>query len=98
MPVSSADNFAALRSPDRRNAMLVLSRKSHESVVVGGGGGLTRLVKVTVLGIVGGRVKLGFEVDADIPVNRHEVWVRMCESGELDSRGADPRAESQHLQ
>jgi carbon storage regulator CsrA len=68
--------------------MLVLSRKSHESVVVGGGGGLTRLVKVTVLGIVGGRVKLGFEVDDDIPVNRHEVWERMCESGELNGSDA----------
>jgi carbon storage regulator CsrA len=77
--------LAALRSPDGRNAMLVLSRKSHESVVVGGGGGLTRLVKITVLAIVGGKVKLGFEVDADIPVNRHEVWERMCASGEVNA-------------
>ena len=44
--------------------MLVLSRKSQESVVVGGADGFHRLLKVTVLGIRGANVKLGFEVDA----------------------------------
>ena len=34
--------------------MLVLSRKSQESVVVGGADGFHRLLKVTVLGIKGG--------------------------------------------
>ncbi|HZL88643.1 MAG TPA: carbon storage regulator [Pirellulaceae bacterium] len=58
--------------------MLVLSRKSRESVVLGGGGGLPRVLKVTVLEIVGGKVKLGFDVDVDIPVNRLEVWERIC--------------------
>ncbi len=33
--------------------MLVLSRKSRESVVVGGADGVHRLMKVTVLGIKG---------------------------------------------
>ena len=33
--------------------MLVLSRKSRESVVVGGSDGFHRLLKVTVLGIKG---------------------------------------------
>ncbi len=75
--------------------MLVLSRKIQESVVVGGGRGLERTLKVTVLGIAGGKVKLGFDVDPDIPVNRHEVWERMCASGELDGRRADRRAQSQ---
>ena len=73
--------------------MLVLSRKSQESVVVGGGGGLTRLVKVTVLGIFGGKVRLGFEVDADIPVHRHEVWERLCAKGELSNGRQDRSAE-----
>jgi carbon storage regulator CsrA len=54
--------------------MLVLSRKSQESVVVGGDDGLHRLLKVTVLGIQGTNVKLGFEVDPDVPVHRSEVW------------------------
>jgi len=57
--------------------MLVLSRKSRESVVIGGAVGFQRLLKVTVLGINGGKVKLGFDVDADVPVHRAEVWERI---------------------
>jgi carbon storage regulator CsrA len=57
--------------------MLVLSRKNQESVVVGGGGGFERLLKVKVLEISGERVKLGFEVDPEIPVHRLEVWERI---------------------
>lgn len=56
--------------------MLVLSRKSHESVVVGGSEGLARTLKITVLEITGNRVSLGFEGDPDIAVNRLEVWAR----------------------
>jgi carbon storage regulator len=61
--------------------MLVLSRKNQESVVVGGADGFHRLLKVTVLGIRGASVKLGFEVDADVPVHRSEVWERICAEG-----------------
>jgi carbon storage regulator CsrA len=70
--------------------MLVLSRKSRETVVVGGGGGLARLLKITVLEIAGGKVKLGFDVDADIPVHRLEIWERLSAKGELDRYRADP--------
>jgi len=56
--------------------MLVLSRKRQQSVVVGQKDGAHRFLKVTVLEIVGGKVKLGFEVDADVPVHRLEVWER----------------------
>ena len=72
--------------------MLVLSRKNRETVVVGGGGGLSRLLKVTVLEIAGGKVKLGFDVDADIPVHRLEIWERMSAKGELNGSGASPEA------
>lgn len=72
--------------------MLVLSRRNRQSVVVGGGGGFQGLLRVTVLEVTGGKVKLGFEVDDDIPVHRLEVWERICADGELDSRGAGPAA------
>jgi carbon storage regulator CsrA len=63
--------------------MLVLSRKNQESVVIGGADGFHRLLKVTVLGIRGAIVKLGFEVDADVPVHRAEVWERIrAEAGQ----------------
>jgi carbon storage regulator CsrA len=68
--------------------MLVLSRKSRESVVVGGVGGLDRVLKVTVLAIAAGKVKLGFEVDGDIPVHRLEVWEQIHGAGEAKNRGA----------
>jgi carbon storage regulator len=61
--------------------MLVLSRQSRESVIVGGTDGFHRLLKVTVLGIKGSNVKLGFEVDPDVPVHREEVWERINAGG-----------------
>ena len=61
--------------------MLILSRKNQESVVIGGADGFHRLFKVTVLDIAGGRVRLGFEVDADVPVHRAEVWERIHANG-----------------
>ena len=62
--------------------MLVLSRKSQESVVIGGSAQFERVLKVTVLEIIGGKVRLGFEVDADIPVHREEVWKRIREQSD----------------
>ena len=64
--------------------MLVLSRKSREAVVVGGSGRFERQIKVTVLEIRAGTVKLGFEGDADIPVHRWEVWERISGTGPPD--------------
>jgi carbon storage regulator CsrA len=61
--------------------MLVLSRKNRESVVIGGTDGLHRLCRVTVLDIRGTNVKLGFEVDPDVPVHRTEVWERIRTGG-----------------
>jgi carbon storage regulator len=57
--------------------MLVLSRKSQESVVVGGSNGFEHVLKVTVLGVRGSIVRLGFEVDPGVPVHRSEVWERI---------------------
>ena len=69
--------------------MLVLSRKNQESVVIGGADGLHRMMKVTVLGIQGCNVRLGFEVDADVPVHRSEVWERICAERQTASRLKD---------
>lgn len=57
--------------------MLVLTRKSLEAVVVGGSVGFEHILKVTVLEIDGGKVRLGFEVDRGVPVHRWEVWERI---------------------
>ena len=72
--------------------MLVLSRKSQESVVVGGADGIHRMLKVTVLEINGGRVRLGFEADPGLPVHRWEVWERIRANGRPDSLTEDAAA------
>ncbi len=69
--------------------MLVLSRKSRESVVVGGPGAIEPSLKVTVLEIKNDRVRLGFEADAGIPVHRWEVWERICVEGQSDGVGEE---------
>lgn len=65
--------------------MLVLTRKPREAVVVGGTNGFERLLKVTVLEIKHGRVRLGFEAAADVPIHRGEIWQRI-QNGELPER------------
>ena len=54
--------------------MLVLSRKSHETVVVGPVDGTDRLLTVTVLEIGAGKVRLGFEAPDAIPVHREPIY------------------------
>ena len=61
--------------------MLVLSRKQGEHVVVGNG------ITVTVIAVKGGRVKLGFQGPADVPIHREEVHRRI--------EGLAPRLEDQ---
>jgi len=46
-------------------------------IVVGGLGGFDPLLKVTVIEIKGNVVRLGIEAEADVPVNRLEVWERI---------------------
>ena len=51
--------------------MLVLSRKQDESIIIGDD------IKVTVLGIANGQVKIGIEADRSIPVHREEIFNRI---------------------
>jgi carbon storage regulator CsrA len=61
--------------------MLVLSRRSQESVIVKGPDSLERMLKVTVLDLSSGMVKLGFEDPDGILVHRQEVWNRIHTGG-----------------
>jgi carbon storage regulator len=51
--------------------MLVLTRKTAESIVIGDG------IEIRVLEISGGRVRLGVTAPADVPVHRSEVAARV---------------------
>jgi carbon storage regulator CsrA len=69
--------------------VLVLSRKSQESVIVGD---FDRLVKVTVLTIGGDTVTRRFEGDAEVPIHRFGAWERIRSSGQPESPAAEPAA------
>jgi carbon storage regulator len=56
--------------------MLVLSRKPGEHIVLPDSD-----VTVTVLGISGKKVRLGFAAPPGISVHRSEIWDRICEWG-----------------
>ena len=71
--------------------MLVLARKSRESVVIGSVDDRQQTLRVTVLEIRGSTVKLGFEADEDVGVYREEVWERVC--AESQTRIPTPVAE-----
>jgi len=56
--------------------MLVLSRKQNEEIIIAG------QIRITVVEIGGGRVKLGISAPLEIPVHRAELNRRisaMCE-------------------
>ena len=53
--------------------MLILSRKTGESIHVGDS------VTVTVLGVARGQVKLGIAAPKDLTVHREEVYLRIQE-------------------
>lgn len=61
--------------------MLVLSRKTQQTVVLGGSEESERRVKVTVLSIKNGRVKLGFEGPSDIRIHRCEIMQSLAGDG-----------------
>ena len=51
--------------------MLVLSRKPGERIIIG------ENITLTVLGIQGGRVRLGIMAPPGVPVHRQEVFERL---------------------
>jgi carbon storage regulator len=71
--------------------MLVLRRKSQQSVVIGAAGDMNELLRVTVVEICGGTVKLGFLADSGVKVHREEVWERV--RGEHQAAPGKPPAD-----
>ncbi len=72
--------------------MLVLTRKYHEAVVVTSADGSECLIKVTVLDLGDGRVRLGFEADPTVPIHRSEVWDRIRAEPRPGRPAANPAA------
>jgi len=51
--------------------MLILTRKVNESLLVGDD------VKLTVLGIKGGQIRIGISAPRDVAVHRQEIYERI---------------------
>jgi carbon storage regulator len=55
--------------------MLVLTRKSNQSIMIGDE------IEVSVLAIMGEKVRIGIEAPRSIPVFRKEVYLEIHEAG-----------------
>jgi carbon storage regulator len=51
--------------------MLILTRRLRESLRVGDN------IKVHVVAVKGGQIRIGVEAPKDVPVHREEVWLRL---------------------
>ncbi len=60
--------------------MLVLSRRCGESVTIGSD------IRVVVLGVKSGQVRLGIEAPPAVAVHREEVYVRIQEENRLAAK------------
>ena len=65
--------------------MLVLTRKSNQSIMIGDD------IEVSVLSIMGEKVRIGIQAPRDIPVYRKEVYLEIQQ--DEAARGASPRDE-----
>ena len=65
--------------------MLVLSRTKGQQITIGGS------ITVTVLEVRGDKVKLGFAGPAEVPIHRQEVFERLQQESQANTRPADSR-------
>jgi carbon storage regulator len=67
--------------------MLVLTRKSNQSIMIGDD------IEVSVLSIMGEKVRVGIQAPRDIPVFRKEVYLEIQQERAKEMTGANVRAE-----
>jgi len=66
--------------------VLVLTRKANQSIMIGDG------IQVSVLAVMGEKVRIGIEAPRSVPVFRKEVWIeiqRDRETGDEADSSAD---------
>jgi carbon storage regulator len=67
--------------------MLVLTRKSNQSIMIGDD------IEVSVLAVMGEKVRIGISAPRDVPVFRKEVYLEIkLDESEGDQRAAVARA------
>ena len=63
--------------------MLVLTRKSNQSIMIGDD------IEITVLAIMGEKVRIGIQAPRSVPVFRREVYVEIQEEQDTGEEHAD---------
>jgi carbon storage regulator len=66
--------------------MLVLTRKSNQSIMIGDD------IEVSVLSIMGEKVRIGIQAPRDIPVFRKEVYLEIQEERAREANGVPAAA------
>ena len=67
--------------------MLVLTRKSNQSIMIGDD------IEVSVLSIMGEKVRIGIQAPRDIPVFRKEVYLEIQQERAKEMAGSNVRHE-----
>lgn len=62
--------------------MLVLTRKANQSIMIGDG------IEVSVLAIMGEKVRIGIQAPRDVPVYRKEVYLEIQKEQDVGSKDA----------
>jgi carbon storage regulator len=68
--------------------MLVLTRKGNQSIMIGDD------IEISVLAIMGEKVRIGIDAPRDVPVFRKEVYVEI-QQGRSDSDDEDGEVDDQ---
>jgi carbon storage regulator len=64
--------------------MLVLTRKSNQSIMIGDE------IEISVLGVMGEKVRIGIEAPRSIPVFRKEVYLEIQQDTAVEDAAAEP--------
>ena len=72
----------------RGNRVLVLTRKSNQSIMIGDE------IEISVLSVMGDKVRVGIQAPRSIPVYRREVYAAIQREREEESAAQAPAAES----
>jgi carbon storage regulator len=94
LPELQAQGSSEFKEAPRQNegmAMLVLSRKKNESIVINND------ITIVVVEIRGDKVRLGVEAPKEVPVHRREVYdaIRRSDVSVVDQADADTNGASE---
>jgi carbon storage regulator len=70
--------------------MLVLTRKSNQSIMIGDD------IEVSVLSVMGEKVRIGIQAPSSVPVFRTEIYVEIQRQREDSPEGEEPRESVDH--